>query len=190
VITLAAIRYCFITSNENKVRQARAILNRPLSSRNLEIPEIQSLDIEEVIVKKAQEAYLKTKEPVLVEDTGLYINSLNGFPGALVKWVLAAIKNEGICNLLKGPDRSAYAKTGVCIYDGDSPKTFYGRVDGIIVDKPRGTMGFGWAPIFQPNGHATTYGEMTEKEKNRISMRAKAFTELKNYLDEFEVVTH
>jgi len=189
VIRVAAIKYCFITSNENKLRQARAILNRPLNGRGLEIPEIQSLQVKEVIVKKAEEAYRITGEPVLVEDTGLYINSLGGFPGALVKWVLKTIKNEGICNLLRGhSDRRAYAETGICIYDGTSLKTFYGRIDGMITEEPRGTMGMGWAPVFQPDGYATSFGEMTEEEKNKISMRAKAFIELRRYLDRVDSI--
>lgn len=185
VRSMDATEYVFVTSNENKLRQARAILDLPLPSTSLEVPEIQSLEVKEVITRKAEEAFRMLGKPVLVEDTGLYINSLNGFPGAMVKWVLEAVKNEGICRLLEGSkDRSAYAETGICLYDGRSVRTFFGRVDGKITEKPRGTLGFGWAPIFQPEGCATTYGEMTEEEKNRVSMRAKAFLELKRYLDE------
>jgi non-canonical purine NTP pyrophosphatase (RdgB/HAM1 family) len=176
--------FYFVTSNENKLREANKILNLNLLNAKLEIPEIQSLEVKDIIVDKAKKAYEMLQKPVLVEDTGLYINKLNGFPGALVKWVLKGIGAKGICNLLTNQtDRSAYAKTGLCIYDGSSLKTFYGRVDGTITEEPKGTTRFGWDIIFQPKGYDATFAQMTEEEKNKISMRAKAFAQLKDHLN-------
>ena len=174
----------FVTSNANKLREASAILGRELSQSDLEIKEIQALEVKDVVREKAREAYLILKKPVLVEDTGLYIKRLKGFPGALIKWVLGAIGNEGICGLLpQGADRSAYAETGLCLYDGKEFRTFFGRVDGKIAASPRGATNFGWDPVFQPDGHERTFAEMSAEEKNAVSMRAAAFAKLKEYLE-------
>ena len=82
-----------------------------------------------------------------------------------------------------GKDNSAYAETIACLYDGKDVMFFKGRLDGKITEKPRGTKGFGWDPIFQPVGHTRTFGEMDDEEKNAISMRKEAFLKLKEYLD-------
>jgi non-canonical purine NTP pyrophosphatase (RdgB/HAM1 family) len=174
----------FVTSNENKLREASAILGRALQRRDLEMREIQSIEVRDVVEEKARAAFAAIGEPVLVEDTGLYIKSLKGFPGALIKWVLGSMGNEGICRLLPpGSDRSAYAETGLCVYDGSELRTFFGRAEGRIADSPRGETNFGWDPIFQPEGYDVTFAEMSADEKNGISMRARAFAKLREYLD-------
>lgn len=174
----------FVTSNANKLREASRILGRDLLRCDLEVREIQAIEVKDVVRGKAAEAYAMMKKPVLVEDTGLYIKKLNGFPGALVKWVLGSMGNEGICRLLKeGDDRGAYAETGLCVYDGKEFRTFFGRVDGTITESPRGATNFGWDPVFRPDGHDKTFAEMSADEKNGVSMRAKAFAKLKEYLD-------
>jgi non-canonical purine NTP pyrophosphatase (RdgB/HAM1 family) len=174
----------FVTSNSNKFREASAILGRSLSQRRLDLKEIQAIDAKDVVKEKAKDAYSLVKRPVMVEDTGLYIIKLGGFPGALIRWVRGAIGNEGICRLLgEGEDRSAYAETAICVYDGREFRVFSGRVDGTITPSPRGSGNFGWDPIFQPEGHDRTFAEMSADEKNAISMRAKAFAELKEYLE-------
>ena len=166
------------------MREVNKILGRDLLRISLEIPEIQSLEVKDVIVDKAKKAYEMTKKSVLVEDTGLYINGLKGFPGALIKWALQTIGNDGICKLLHDQeDKSAYAETGLCIYDGKLLQTFYGRIDGTITDTPKGSTGFGWDTIFRPNGYEKTFAQMSEEEKNNISMRARAISKLKAYLD-------
>ena len=105
-------------------------------------------------------------------------------PGALVKWVLGSIGNDGICRLIRdGDDRSAYAETGLCLCDGREYREFFGRVDGKIAERPRGATDFGWDPVFEPEGRGVTFAEMTPDEKNAISMRARAFAKLREYLD-------
>jgi non-canonical purine NTP pyrophosphatase (RdgB/HAM1 family) len=175
----------FVTGNKDKIREAEQVLERQVNSIKLDIPEIQALHVKDVVEDKARKAYEQVKKPVMVEDTGLYFTSLNGFPGALIKWLLDSIKNEGICKLLADiADRSAYAETSVCFYDGTACKTFSGRIYGRIVESPRGTNGFGWDAIFQPDGSSKTFAEMNAEEKNAISMRKEAFAQLKQYLQE------
>jgi non-canonical purine NTP pyrophosphatase (RdgB/HAM1 family) len=172
-----------VTSNKGKIKELTALLGRRLQVADIDLSEVQSISVKEVAIDKAMRAYSKIGKPVLVEDTGLYIDSFNGFPGALVKWVYNAVGNDGICSMMKNAKtRKAYAETCVCLYNGLKPKVFTSRLSGIIVESPRGNKDFGWGPIFQPNGHKETFGEMDRKVKNTISMRAKALAKLKKYL--------
>jgi len=187
----------FVTSNENKLNEARQILGDELSEAvqriDIDSEEIQALYVRQVVEKKVMDAYNKARkrDPAIkegsmffVEDTGLYINAWNGFPGAHVKWVLKAKGPPGICSLVKDcPDKSAYAETCIGLYDGNELKIFTGRVDGKIVDTPRGQTKFGWDPAFQPDGYDQTFAEMGIAKKNEISMRRKAFLQLKEYLE-------
>ena len=172
----------FVTSNENKVKEAEAILKVKINKANLDIKEIQEIEVDEVVKDKAIKAYYNIKKPVFVEDTGFYIEAWKGFPGALIKWVLKTLGNEGICKLLKN-DRSVVVKTSVSIYNGKECKNFTGKIKGSIPNYPKGTSGFGWDPIFQPDKYNKTFAEMTQDEKNKISMRKIALLKMKEFLD-------
>lgn len=173
----------FITGNEHKVREARQILGVDIVSKNLDIKEIQDVDLEGVIKDKLRNAYKLTKSPVMVEDTGLFLNALNGFPGALIKQLLGRIGRDGIVKVLEGfNDKSVIAKCAVGFTkDGKDLKVFIGEAEGLIVS-PRGESGFGWDPIFQPKGYEKTFAEMSSEEKNNISHRYKALKKFKEYL--------
>ncbi|MDP2908019.1 MAG: RdgB/HAM1 family non-canonical purine NTP pyrophosphatase [Nanoarchaeota archaeon] len=173
----------FITGNENKLREAKQILGVEIVSKNLDIKEIQDVDLEEVIKDKLMHAYKLIKKPVMVEDTGLFLNALNGFPGALIKQLLGRVGREGIVKLLEGfDDKNVVAKCAVGFTkDGKDLKVFIGEAEGLIVN-PRGESGFGWDPIFQPKGYNKTFAEMSGEEKNSISHRCKALKKFKEYL--------
>jgi len=171
----------FVTSSNEKVREAEEILGIKLKQIKLNLKEIQSLDVKEVATDKARRAFSIIKKPVIVEDTGLYIESLNGFPGALIKWVLKTIGNKGLCKIV-GRNRKAIAKTCVCFFDGRKCKVFSGNINGKIAKRPRGNEGFGWDSIFIPEGYTKTFAELGTKEKNKISMRRKAFLKLREFL--------
>jgi len=171
----------FVTSNREKVDEAEKILGRSLNHEKLNLAEIQSMDVEEVAVQKAKDAYNQLEHPVLVEDTGLYFEELDGFPGALVKYALKGLGNPGLTQLVN-VNKSAEARTVFALYDGDSLKTFEGRVEGMIVEDFKMGSGFGWDPIFKPKGFDKTFGEMSKEKKNEISMRRKALENLReNY---------
>ena len=143
----------FITSNKGKLEEVRAITGMDIRSKSIEIAEIQDTDVEKIVKDKAVKAYSSIKRPVIVEDTGLYIKALNGFPGALVKWLVDAVGPGGICKIVsKYSNRNAYAETCIAFYDGRKLATFSGRIDGTIARSPIGDNGFGWDPIFIPNG--------------------------------------
>jgi XTP/dITP diphosphohydrolase len=176
---------CFVTGNENKLKEAEAILGRKLARIDLDLEEIQDIEQDRIIRHKAKSAYEEIKKPVLVEDTGIFIPALNGFPGALVKWALKTIGNEGICKLMQGDkDRRVIAKTYFCFYDGGKYNIFMGQLDGKIPKEPQGESGFGWDPIFIPEGYKKSFAQMTAEEKNKISMRKLALEKLKNFLDQ------
>ncbi len=174
---------CFITSNKNKLEEVRRMLGVRIASRSLEIEEVQSLDPGEVAAEKARSAYALVHKPVIVEDTALHIKALNGFPGALIKHMEESLGLDGICRLLDAySDRSAKAETCIAFYNGSRLMRFYGAVEGMISDKPRGGGGFGWDSIFIPDGMSKTFAEMGTDEKNRISHRRKAVMKLRRHL--------
>ena len=177
----------FVSSNEEKYREIRGALagcGVQVTRVVLDLPEIQSLDPGEVAAYKAQKAYEHLQSgPVLVEDTGLGLVAWSGYPGALIKWVLGAVGEAGLCRQLDAwDDRRAIATVVLCLYDGRETRQFVGQTGGTITAAPRGEHGFGWDSIFQPDGFTLTYGEMAREEKMKISMRARALDALKNYL--------
>ncbi len=172
----------FATSNKNKLEEVKSILNNiEIEQIDIDLDEIQSIDVEEVSKHKIIQGYKETNLPVLVEDTGLYINYFNGFPGALIKWMLKSIDNKGIIEILKNKkDLSAKAVTVAGFYNGKDLIIEKGEINGRISLKCLGDNGFGWDKIFIPEGYNKTFAEMTEKEKNLISMRKIAFEKIKN----------
>jgi non-canonical purine NTP pyrophosphatase (RdgB/HAM1 family) len=173
------------TSSQQKAAQIAAMLARPVQQMAIDLPEVQALAVQAVIDAKARAAYAYVGQPVLVEDTGLIIHSWQGLPGALIRWFLETVGNEGICTMLANfPDRSATAVTCIGYFDGQQCHTFVGETQGHIVPAPRGTLGFGWDPIFLPAGSDKTFAEVTTEERGAVSMRAKAVRALKVFLDE------
>lgn len=180
-------RLIFVSSNIEKHREIRAALlnaGTEVERIALDLPEIQSLDPAEVAAYKARRAYeLLNGEPVLVEDTGLALTAWNGYPGALIKWVLGAVGEEGLCRQLDPwPNRSAQATVALCLHNASGAHIFIGSAPGVIVHSPRGEHGFGWDSLFQPEGYSRTYGEMRREEKMLISMRAQAVEALRMHL--------
>ncbi len=173
----------FVTSNEHKAKEMSHILGFNVDAETIDLPEIQSLSVEEVAATKAKQAYAKVKSPVIVEDTGIYMDAFDGFPGALAKWFVTSLGHETVCRSLDIPkNRNAYAETCIAFYNGKSLKTFTGRIYGSISMHARGQSGFGWDQIFVPTGYKRTFAEMTMEEKAKISMRGIAGRKLKKFL--------
>ena len=175
-----------MTGNHNKAREAAEILGVELRSIALDLPELQDLDVAQVATVKAaaaREALGAPDFPILVEDSGLAVEAWNGLPGALTKWFLASVGNEGILRMLSGEEnRSARAVCAVAIAFGDgSTRVFLGEVGGMIAPEPRGSGGFGWDPIFVPEGYAETYAELGPR-KHEDSHRARALRAVREAL--------
>jgi non-canonical purine NTP pyrophosphatase (RdgB/HAM1 family) len=175
----------FVTTNLGKLREAEAVLGLTLDHRALDIDEIQSLDLEEVVRRKAAVAFSRLQRPVLVEDTSLELAGLGGFPGPLVRWLLSSVGPAGICRIAHAfDDASATVRCLAMATDGADEISGLGVVDGRMARSPRGARGFGWDSAFVPDGHGgRTYGEMDEAEKNAISHRMLAFHSLRAALD-------
>ncbi len=172
----------FITGNENKFSEVQSILDN-VKRLDIDLPEIQDIDAKNIIKAKLLEALKHKKGEFIVEDTSLYLHGLKGLPGPLIKWFMKTIGNEGLVNLVeKLNDNTAEAKTIIgYAKNKDEIKFFEGTIPGKIVTQT-GVSGFGWDPIFQPNGFDKTFAEMTQEEKNTVSMRKIAVEKLREFL--------
>ncbi|OGZ08606.1 MAG: hypothetical protein A3D65_04985 [Candidatus Lloydbacteria bacterium RIFCSPHIGHO2_02_FULL_50_13] len=162
----------------------------PVEHQKLDLPEIQSLDLREVVDDKARRAYELVGSPVLVEDVSVTFHALKRLPGPLIKWFLETLGNQGLCELLDGyDDRGARAEVMFAYCDGGEVKVFHGSVEGTIAKHPRGETNFGWDPVFIPDGHTEkTWAEMTGDEKHATSMRRIALEKLAKFLsDKYKV---
>jgi inosine triphosphate pyrophosphatase len=172
----------FLTGNPGKLAGAKQVFP-DITNLDIDLPEIQSLDGHEIIRAKLLEGLKHHDGELVVEDTSLYITALHGLPGPLIKWFLASLGNDGLAELaLKFEDHSAEVRSIVGYAKSpDDIQFFEGSQTGQIVAL-RGDSGFGWNPIFQPAGSTKTYAEMTDDERAQVSMRNKAFQNLKQYL--------
>jgi len=162
----------FATSNASKVKIARERLERygiNVIQRSVETSEIQSLDVEEVGMEKAKQLLGKLQEPFFIDDSGLTIYALNGFPGALIKPTLNSIGDSGILKLMEGKkDREANAES-VLVYANPKTnelKSFMGTFEGTLSESLSGenTRGLGISRIFIPLNSTKTIASMSDDE--------------------------
>uniref|UniRef100_A0A7C1IFM8 dITP/XTP pyrophosphatase n=1 Tax=Fervidicoccus fontis TaxID=683846 RepID=A0A7C1IFM8_9CREN len=184
-------RIYFATSNKNKFNEASRILEKygyELVLFSFEKKELQSTDLGEIALQSALIAYTYVNASVVVEDSGLFIKALNGFPGPFSSYVYKTIGVRGVLKLMEGvTDRSAYFEAAVAIVMPPFERVFKGSVYGRIADSPRGTGGFGFDPIFIPENEDKTFAEMSVEEKNKYSHRARAFEKLGIWLKSIEL---
>ncbi|MFT4311312.1 MAG: RdgB/HAM1 family non-canonical purine NTP pyrophosphatase [Candidatus Woesearchaeota archaeon] len=173
----------FITSNKNKFLEVKQILGEHIEQLNIDVEEIQSLDIEKVIKQKVEEIKKHYNKPFFCEDVSVELKALEGFPGPLIKFLVKSIGSKGIHKILQGyEEKAAKAICVVGYFDGEKTHIFKGEIKGKIVE-PKGESGFGFDPVFIPQGFNKTFAEMSDKEKNKISHRKKAFLKLNEYLN-------
>jgi non-canonical purine NTP pyrophosphatase (RdgB/HAM1 family) len=177
------IPFVLVTGNPGKVAEARLAIGPDLEAVEVDLPEIQSLDYLEVLRAKADEAWRRVGRPLVVEEAGLDLAALNGFPGPLVKWMLEAVGAEGLARTAASlGDPRASSRCFLLYKDGDREIVAEGRTEGTLVLPGRGTHGFGWDPVFQPEGSALTFAELTGLEKGEVSHRGKAWRALAGLL--------
>ncbi len=173
----------FITGNAGKAKYLSDYFHLPVEHVKLDLKEIQSVNLKEVVEDKVQRAYDIVKSPVLVEDVSLTFRALKALPGPLIKWFLDTLGNEGLCRLLDGFDnRGAVAEVEFAICDESGVNTFSGSMEGSISTTPRGEMGFGWDPVFIPKGYKKTWAEMPDDEKHATSMRKIALEKMSDFI--------
>jgi XTP/dITP diphosphohydrolase len=175
------IRFVVVTSNPGKAREFENIFSEYKLSFRIEpikTPEIQAMDLRIIAEESAIYAYDILREPVLVEDAGLFINALNGFPGPFSSYAYKTIGVKGVLKLMENvEDRRARFLSVIAFYTPmiGGVKIFTGEVEGYIAMEPRGSGGFGFDPIFIPaEGDGRTFAEQSIEEKNKLSHRARA----------------
>ncbi len=176
-------RFTLVTGNRNKLIEAERILGVKLECDPVDLPEIQSLDIFEVLRAKGEEAFRRLSRPVVVEETGFELAAMGGFPGPLVKWMLDAVGPAGIARTAHAlGDTRATARCALIYLDGESERVAEGETRGELVLEPRGDGGFGWDPVFVPEGRSETYAELESELKDRLGHRGKAWRRLQRAL--------
>lgn len=177
----------FVSGNKEKVQIIKNILQMPIEHVNLSVPEVQSLDVEKVCIYKAKAAYDILHKPVIVEDSGFYIDAWNGLPGPFVRHFLETVGNAGLCKMMSTEsNRLVKVKSAFAILDKEKniEKVISSELAGIVPVEPRGVNGFGWDPIFQPEDSKKTFGEMTFEEKSKYSIRKRILLNLHGFLIE------
>ncbi len=188
----------FATNNENKLREIRNILGNSFSLLSLgdlnirdDIPE-NEMTLEGNALRKARYIHRLLSMNVFADDTGLEIEALNGLPGVNSARFAGESKNSE-ANIDKAlqmmgttSNRMARFRTVIALILDDREYLFEGIIKGKIISERRGKEGFGYDPVFVPQGRDLTFAEMSLTEKNRISHRAKAFRKLRNFLLQYD----
>ena len=175
----------FATSNKNKLKEFRQILEPEIKVNHIKIsyPEMRSDDPEEIARMFAEMLSNNLNKNIVVEDSGLFIKALNGFPGTCSAYIHKRIGLQGIIKIMEGvKDRECTYKSAVAYCEPkNNPISFIGEEKGNVAEQIRGSFGFGHDPIFIPEGSNKTYGEM----KNSIGLkkfRRRAVIKLRKYL--------
>ena len=176
-------RIHFITSNKGKFKEAKAQiepLGFELVQEKIDYPEIQADSLDEVALFGMDHLSEVVKGDFLIEDSGLFITALGGFPGVYSAYVIDTLGNPGILRLMGDrEDREAVFRSCFGYYSTAKGATVVsGECKGTISREERGSGGFGYDPIFIPEGHERTFAEMPVEEKNSISHRGRAMTAL------------
>ena len=188
------INLIFATSNQNKVLEIQKILPKKFNIKSLkdlnyfeDVPENETT-IEGNAIFKAKYIYEKFNINVFADDTGLEVEALNGEPGVHSARYAGTTRNseKNIKKLLKNlkniKNRNARFKTVIALIIDNKLHIFSGIIEGFILDSPKGNNGFGYDPIFCPNGFDKSFAELTLKEKNLISHRSLAMKKLIDFI--------
>ncbi len=190
------MKIVFATHNRNKLEEIQQMV-----PENIELVSLDDLGLDEEIpetadtiagnaIQKVEFLKLRTDLPIFADDTGLLVNALDGEPGVHTARYAGEKKDSNdnmrllLNNLEPFNDRSARFVTAIALEIDGCQNLFEGVCEGTIVNKQQGTQGFGYDPIFQPEGYDITFAEMSMLEKSKISHRAKAFKKLVAYLSE------
>lgn len=173
----------FITGNQSKADYLAKYLGFPVQHHKLDLVEIQSLDLKEIVEHKVKQAYDIIKSPVLVEDVSLEFEALGKLPGTFIKFFVEEVPFETICSMINGKSRKATAKCVFGYYDGEQLEFFEGSLAGEIADTPSGKNGFGWDKIFIPEGYSVTRASLGEEDDKKTYLKIKPFAQLKAFLE-------
>jgi len=170
------MKILFVSRNEHKIREAVALCQRrgiEIEAYTTKLEELQTDDSERLVKDKLLRAFTQVKRPLIVEHTGLKIDDFAGLPAGLTQLFWDKLRAPGFCSYFPNHAVTAFTLIGYC--DGRQTHQFFGTIRGRIVAALRGNSNFQWDTVFEPDGHAKTFAEMTPDQKNAISMRAIAF---------------
>ena len=189
------MKIVFATNNQNKVKEVQALLPNNiqlLSLKDIEcfedIPETQET-IAGNALQKANYVYDNYGYSCFADDTGLEVNALNGAPGIYSARYAGPQKNSDdnmqklLQELSNKDERSAHFKTVIALVGINDTKTFEGICEGAITNEKQGAQGFGYDPIFKPNGYKETFAQMPLSTKNKIGHRGKAVQQLITFIN-------
>lgn len=172
----------FITGNQRKADYLAKYLGIDVAHQSVELEEIQSLDLREIVAYKAKRAYEVVGSPVLVEDVSLEFGALGRLPGTFIKFFIQETPLETICRMLDGMSRDAIARCVYGYYDGERMEFFEGNLVGRIADTPAGEGGYGWDMLFIPDGYDITRAQMDEDDDRVTYLKIKPLAMVKEFL--------
>lgn len=174
----------FITGNQNKAEYLARYLGFPVKHVKLDLEEIQSLDLKEIVEHKVRQAFNNIRTPVIVEDVSLEFAALHGLPGPFIRFFVDKVPFESICNMIDTKNRRATAKCVFGYYDGVTLKLFEGALDGKVAEIPAGENGYGWDKIFIPDGYNVTRAQLNKEDDQKTYLLIKPFAKLKEFLQQ------
>ena len=176
----------FVTTNDGKYREVASLFHAhgiEVGRENLPVPEVQADELEEVVRYSLDVLAGLTASDVLVDDSGFFVDALNGFPGVFSAYTFRAIGVRGILRLMERQEnREARFATVMGVRMKGEVHLFRGECRGTVAGEPGGKEGFGFDPIFIPDGREATFAEMSMDEKNAISHRGSAAKKVAEYL--------
>ncbi|MEY2665244.1 MAG: hypothetical protein RLZZ480_349 [Candidatus Parcubacteria bacterium] len=172
----------YITGSQKKAEYFTKLIGFDIEHQKVDLDEIQSLDLREVVKHKMYQAYRQINRPVLVEDASLEFVALGRLPGTFIKWFQEELSHEQLCRLLDGKDRAAVARCGFGYFDGKEEVYFDGSLEGTIPENPTGNLGFGWDPIFIPKGYSVTRAELSPEDDEKTYRIIKPIDKIREFL--------
>lgn len=159
------MRTTFITGNQKKADYLTELLEFPIAYQKIDLPEIQSFDLEEIVRHKVRAAYDIVQGPVLVEDVALTFDAMGELPGPYIKWFIRELGFEAICRLVDGKSRRCVASCVYGYYDGTIEKYWYSEHAGTVPDQPYDGEAFGWDVIYIPDGYEVTRAKLAKPDE-------------------------
>ncbi len=191
-------KFFIATHNPKKLQEFTQILGNEVELLSfLDIPvqdaEETELTLEGNAILKAKSYFAQVNIPCIADDTGLEVEILNGEPGVFsaryagepsdsqknIEKLISKLQEK---KAFHSEQRKAQFRTVIALFDGKNIHTFEGIIKGLITLEPKGNQGFGYDPIFIPDGYSQTFAEMKSEQKNKISHRGLALQKLKNFL--------
>lgn len=175
----------FVTGNAHKAEKAAKLLGRELDHVKLDLDELQTTDLRQLVEHKVRQAYERVGSPVFVDDFGFGFTALKGLPGPFTKFFVGTEDGpEMMCRMIDSfDDRSASVSTAIAYYDGDTLRVFIRSLSGTTAEHPRGSNGIDTDKIFIPDGYSQTRAELDDEQYDEVYAMVRPYDELRRFLD-------